>query len=586
MRTSVRRKIILVVLVAITVALIISDVYASVYFFGLQKENAVEGERYKLTQAAKQLDNFQEKVIAIGKQIVVNDELQRLLHQEDEDDVMQQLLVEDTVKKLFRTFINEQPYIYGVTIITEGGNSYSSNLTEEMFVPEEEPWYLEFKDSGKSQGFSSAHTYIMEQGARKIQVVSYVMSFRDLMKGNNILGDIILHVGIDEIEKYLVLPGELLSGSACYDSWGNSLTTTGAVNVSYEEVSAMTEPEQVLESRNILLKNDNLKDGWVIVGEVSNRGLLAQLRFIPMFFILIFLAVASVLFLVLHIFISTITRPIETLHQAALKVGGGDLDVEVVIKTGDELEVLGDAFNRMVEDIRRRMEESIAYEKTTKEMEINRLMLQINPHFIYNTLNSIVYMARLEGNKDIVTFANSFIALLQNTLKVSTDGIFISMEQELQNIHNYLVLQSYRYPELFEVKYDIEDCVRRCRVPNVLIQPMVENAIFHGLVAKGGRGTLYIAMKREDSAVIITVADDGLGMEEETVKRLLCDDTAIQGHMHTIGVSNVKKRIEHIYGEEYGLEIASRPGEGTRVTLRIPYEEYNGKDEIQEENNE
>lgn len=571
MKHSIRKKIVTVVLLTVAAAFIVSDIVASIYFYGVQKRNTVEGERYKLLQAAEQLQNFQEKIISIAKQIVVNDELQQLLREGEEEDVFQRLIVGNAVKKICRTFINEQSYIYGVTIVTEEGRSYSSNMTEEDFIPDIEEWYLIFKESGRSRGFSPAHTYISEQGNQHLDAVSFVMSFRDVRGGHEILGDIILHVSLNEIGGYANLPSNLLSGVWLYDHWGGMLAGEGEMGLEYEEICRLTEIENPMENGNILLKNDRLEDGWILAGEVSNRQVIRQLRFIPVFFLLIFLAASSLLFLFLYGYIHTITKPIEILHEAALEVGKGDLDVEVNITTSDELAVLGRTFNQMISDIKRRMEESIAYEKATKDLEIDRLMRQINPHFIYNTLNSIVYLAQIQGNKDIVKFSNAFISLLQDTLRVGADDIFTSMKQEIQNVKNYLILQLYRYPDRFTVEYEIEEEVLDCRVPNVLIQPIVENAIFHGVAAKPQQGKMKLTIKRKGEHIEILVEDDGLGMEPETVKRLL-EGESDSGQTHSIGVSNVKKRIEHIYGNGYGIQIFSKLGEGTKVMLEIPYE--------------
>lgn len=573
MKHSIRKKIVSMVVLAVTLAFTVSDIVVTVYFYGVQKRNTVEGEGYKLRQAAEQLGNFQEKISGIAKQIVVNEELQRLLREETKEDVFQRLIVGNAVKRICRTFINEQSYIYGVTIITEEGGSYSSNMTEEDFVPEMEAWYLAFKECGKSSGFSPAHTYISEQGNQRMEAVSYIMSFRDVWGHHEILGDIILHVSLKEIASYAQLPSALLAGVALYDGWGQALMTRGEISPSYGEVRELAEMENELANNNILLKNDRLADGWILAAEVSNQLVIRQLRSVPLFFFLIFLAATLALSVVLYGYIHTITKPIEALHQAAIEVGKGDLDVEVDIRTSDELAVLGKTFNQMISDIKRKMEEMIAYEKAAKEQEIDRLMLQINPHFIYNTLNSIVYMAQIQGNQDIVKFANAFISLLQATLRVGREDTFISLEQEIQNIKNYLLLQSYRYPQLFDVVYDIDEGLYGCRIPNVLIQPIVENAIFHGMAGRLKRGTLRLLVTGGRERVEIVVEDDGLGMEPEVVEQLL-GEGAVGGRMHKIGVANVKKRIETIYGEGYGIRIDSQVGRGTRVALCIPYEEY------------
>ena len=222
------------------------------------------------------------------------------------------------------------------------------------------------------------------------------------------------------------------------------------------------------------------------------------------------------------------------LHAAAEKVRTGDFAVEVDIHTNDELEILGDSFNSMVQDLQNLLEESVEHEKNIREMEINRLMLQINPHFIYNTLNSIVYMAQMKGDTDIVKFANAFISLLQDTLRVEKDSIYISMRQEVKNIRNYLTIQEYRYPDRFQTDYQVDEDVLDCEVPNVLIQPIVENAIFHGLAGKIEPGRLCIEARREEECLVIRVVDDGIGMSRDKVEELMASDEEIKGKMRTI----------------------------------------------------
>ena len=292
-----------------------------------------------------------------------------------------------------------------------------------------------------------------------------------------------------------------------------------------------------------------------------------------------FAAAITLLVVLIYYFINRITRPVGQLHAAAEKVRTGDFDVEVDIHTNDELEILGDSFNSMVQDLQNLLEESVEHEKNIREMEINRLMLQINPHFIYNTLNSIVYMAQMKGDNDIVKFANAFISLLQDTLRVEKDSIYISMRQEVKNIRNYLTIQEYRYPDRFQTDYQIDEDVLDCEVPNVLIQPIVENAIFHGLAGKIKPGRLCIEARREEECLVIRVVDDGIGMSRDKVEELLTSDEEIKGKMRTIGVANVSRRIAEIYGDGYGLQIVSEEGVGTRVTVTIPYRRYQRTDE-------
>jgi two-component system sensor histidine kinase YesM len=276
--------------------------------------------------------------------------------------------------------------------------------------------------------------------------------------------------------------------------------------------------------------------------------------------------------------IRAITGPVKALHDAAVEIGKGNFGIRVQVDTEDEIAGLADTMNQMGVNLKNLMDETVRYEQLTREMEINRLMLQINPHFIYNTLNSIVYMASSAQNQEIERFVKAFISLLQNTLRVKSGDVFVSMRRELKNIRIYMVLQEYRYPGKLSAQVICPEDLMDCAVPNVLLQPLVENSIFHGLVPKEGPGTLRIVAQPEGGDVRVLIEDDGVGMGPEEVRRLMESQEPVSGLMHTVGFANVRQRVTHIYGEHYGVQVESRPGAGTRVSILIPYRKYEGDD--------
>lgn len=185
-----------------------------------------------------------------------------------------------------------------------------------------------------------------------------------------------------------------------------------------------------------------MEDNWLLVSEIS-RSRLVHRSFQAYFYLtVLFVFIIGGLISTLNIVIRKFVKPIHKLSETAEAVGRGNFDVRVNIHTDDELEMLSEVFNKMIVDIQNLMNESVEHEKILRKMQIENLMLQINPHFIYNTMNSIVYMARMNGNTQIADFANAFISLLQNTLDV-TDSVYQTLRQELLNVKNYLYLQSY-----------------------------------------------------------------------------------------------------------------------------------------------
>lgn len=572
MKKTIRTELVLAVIITVSVTFLVGGICSSMYFFSILKEQTVHDEEEQLYKTAKQLEYIQDEVISIAKQIAIDRELYDLIYENRNTDTFTELLNYDKGKRALASYISLNAYLHSATIVTPDKMVFSSNLTENFY---QEIWYTDFKQKEVGKGFSKPHTYISEQGTQEIEVMSYIMTFRDSLKGKGSMGDIIINVDFMEIVKNAKMDQSLLEGYALYDQWGNRILGEGIMTPIFEDIKNYKGNQIVLDNGNTILVNRNFKENWIMVSEVSKRLLMKKLKYIYIFFCVIFSFALGILSFTLYQFIKKLTRPIEQLHKASIEVGKGNFDVVVDIQTNDELSILGDTFNTMVQDLQKLISESIEYEKTTKKMEINRLMLQINPHFICNTLNSIVYMAQMGEDKNIIKFTNAFISLLQDTLTVVEDNIFISLKQELRNIENYLTLQKYRYPDEFDVIYNYKEDILECAVPNVFIQPIVENAIFHGLGNRMEKGLLEICITKCENNVEIMIRDNGVGMSKAFVRELLTDDAAVSGKMRTIGVANVKKRIEHIYGIDYGMTIMSEKGVGTTVMMVIPYQKYN-----------
>lgn len=579
LRYTLKFKLIASVLLIMSLTFSVSSFVIYHNVFGTMEEQIILDEQQKLEQTSHQLEYVQESVEGVAKQIVILSELQNLIKQSRTKDSFAALVSHDKVRRLISSYTNMQPYLSSVMVITPDGKTFSSNQYEKEFKPEEETWYQEFKEHDVQSGFTTLHSYLSSQAGWQSDVISYVMTFKDIQNGRDVMGDLIIHVDFKELIAKAELDDSLLKGYALYDRWGNKILGSGKMTLSYETIAANENSKYRLDNGNVILCNRSFSDGWIMVSEVNSDQIGNKLSTMQKLFLMTFGAAIILLVVLIYYFINRITRPVGQLHAAAEKVRTGDFNVEVDINTNDELEILGDSFNSMVQDLQNLLEESVEHEKNIREMEINRLMLQINPHFIYNTLNSIVYMAQMKGDTDIVKFANAFISLLQDTLRVEKDSIYISMRQEVKNISNYLTIQEYRYPDRFQIDYQIDEEVLDCEVPNVLIQPIVENAIFHGLAGKIEPGRLCIDARREQDCLVIRVVDDGIGMSQEKVEELLASDEEIKGKMRTIGVANVSKRIAEIYGDGYGLQIVSEEGVGTRVTVTIPYRRYQKTDE-------
>lgn len=234
---------------------------------------------------------------------------------------------------------------------------------------------------------------------------------------------------------------------------------------------------------------------------------------------------------------------------------------------GDEIGRLSEEFNHMLDQIQELIAKVIEEERLKKDAELESLQYQITPHFMYNTLNSIKYAALLKGEHKIGGLIEDFIELLQAS--ISKKGMFVALAEEIHLVENYMRLQSMRYEEEIMVSYQIPEEVQGYFVPRLMLQPLVENAILHGLELRNGKNQITIGSEVREGILILWVSDNGRGMTEDQIQRLLSKKEKKTSGLSGIGVSNVKERLELYYGKEGTLTYESSRT-GTRAEIRLP----------------
>ncbi|MBU9738431.1 sensor histidine kinase [Diplocloster agilis] len=572
MKRGIRKKLTFTLFIVVTVTFFIASICSFWYFFHTLKNQTIQSEAQKLQQAVSQLRYAQNEVETLAKQIIIDESFYSYLELDDGSDAFDRRVVSDRMRKKLMQYTNLNEYYYSILALTPNGQVYSSDQYQGGLDLTED-WYQEFKETHETGGYSKLHVIYEPQTSKKRDVISYILPYTRIQRKQKFHGELIVNMGFNKILEWAEVDDTLLNGYTLYDKNGNVILSGGTVTADYPLICQVENGgTAVLDNRNVLIKNADLNDEWIFVSEVSNRLVLKQLRMIIVIVTAAYAMGLVILFVVFYKYIKNFTKPIEELHQSALSVQKGDFGAYVDIHTNDELETLGGTFNQMLDSIKEYMDRLVENERTKRTMELDRLMLQINPHFIYNTLNTIVYMAGIEGNDDIIRYTNAFISLLQDTLRVEGDGPFVTLKFELGNIRNYLILLSYRYKDQFEAHFDIDEDAMDCAVPNVMLQPLVENAVFHGLIPRGDKGDLWLSIKRKEQDVKIRITDNGVGMSGDMLERLMNAEEENRGGMRKIGVANVKKRLQTIYSPPYGMGIRSREGEGTRITITIPYQ--------------
>ncbi len=259
-------------------------------------------------------------------------------------------------------------------------------------------------------------------------------------------------------------------------------------------------------------------------------------------------------------------RPVQELETTMKEVGQGNLKVRANVYHADEIGRLSVGFNDMLGQIEELIEELVTQKLLKKEAEIEALQYQITPHFMYNTLNSIKYAAVLQNCDNIAQLLNAFIELLQMT--ASDRGSFITLEREMHMVENYAMLQRFRYADSFVVAFDVDEEVKPCYIPSLLVQPLVENAILHGIDLKKPGGRIDIRALKMGDTLAIKVEDNGNGMTTEEIQQLMSGER--KSKFSGIGVRNIRERLRLYYGTCGALKFYSEKGHGASAVITVP----------------
>ena len=556
------------VLTTMAIVLFIVLLGSMTYYYKSYQKQAVSDQRREMEKVVSDIRSIQTTIENISKQIVVSSMVQENINYPVKA-TADYFVSRENTRSALGTYTFIMDYITEILIYTTQENTISSMSSRDAFRPEKEEWYQNFKEEGLKKGYTEVHTETIGQSGRTTDVISYVLTYYSVADYRQELGDLIIGLDYSYLNNLTKMDMSMLEGYAIYNNSGEILFGKGKVGLPFNILQS-TEKSLIYDTAgNVYLISEELGNQWIMVSEISAQQIRHQIFMVELVFVLLFLILAFLLFLVLSYNIRRVVEPINKLSIAAWQFGNGNFDVSVDVKTGDEIETLANVFNKMAQDVQHYTEMSVEHEKNIRKSQVDQLLLQINPHFIYNTLNSIVYMSRIGKNKEIEEFVNAFISLLQSTLKVEKE-IFITLEDELKNVKNYIILQEYRYMDKFETEVTCPENLKKCLVPKVILQPIVENAIFHGLAPLESYGKLSIFVDQVDNHLLIKVHDNGIGMDEESINSLLTKESENSGGMRKIGIANVFNRIKATCGEEFGLDMYSSKGDGTQVNIHLP----------------
>ena len=347
----------------------------------------------------------------------------------------------------------------------------------------------------------------------------------------------------------------------------NNLVAAGYDDGSREEVFNGT-------SQTVVTKTVGYT-GWKLVGVIKGTGISLNMLKTRLFIVFVILLIIFIVIIINSYISFRVTNPIRELEKSVKALEEGNLDADIYMGGSYEVQHLGKSVQDMKFRIKGLMQDIVNEHEEKRKSEFDSLQAQINPHFLYNTLDIIVWQIENEKQSEAVHTVTALARFFR--LSLGKGKNIVTVKDEIDHVKNYLMIQHMRFKNKFDYEFDIAEDVLELPSLKLMLQPLVENAIYHGMEFMDGDGLIMVKAWREENELYLSVADNGLGMTEDKVEMILTGKSSSgNGRGSGIGVKNVNERIKLYFGEAYGLTIDSEPDEGTKVTIHLPVKAERG----------
>ncbi len=332
--------------------------------------------------------------------------------------------------------------------------------------------------------------------------------------------------------------------------------------------------KEVFEGNERIVTVDTMSyTGWKLVSVIPTSNSYMGMKDIR-YFVMMVISITLLAMLILNRFVARrVTRPLIKLNDSIREIEMGKANPDVYIGGPSEVEHLGRTLRASYDQINELMRDMVSSQEEKRKAELDALQSQINPHFLYNTLDSIVWMIEGEKYNDAVFMITQLASLFRVSL--SSGKTIIPIGDEIRHASNYMNIQKVRFKDAFSVEFDIDEEIKNYCTVKLIVQPILENAVYYGVKDMEDGEIVVRGFVGDDGDIYITVSDNGFGMSSSQTELLLTDDTRVRKKGSGVGLINVQRRIQLRFGEQYGLKIESEPDEGTTVTIHLPAILYN-----------
>jgi len=587
---SFRFKVILISVICLVIPAILTLCIYNYLTKDTIKEQALSNANRELSIANEYVQNLLDDMLYISNFIQVDTEMKTLLKGSSKNQLnqtpeqrYQQFMDDSKINKTIDniTLLGGNAY---VTILLANGKSYT-NYSSSEYNPTDlfhVNWFMKLNQTKgyESVWIGSQPTMFKSEKKDNPYQVSVARTLRD--ENSHVYGFVIvtmLENKISQIFKNMAGHEEmvLLDSSNHIISSGNDKKIGGLFQ--YKDKLKENNHSDIFQTskQDYLISEHKISfSGWKLVSVIPYKqaakkvnSIFTKVIFVPVVFFTLFLILMTFL-------LRTVTKPIFHLGNVADKVQKGNLNVRSRIRSNDELGKLSESFDLMLDRINEMFQEVTVAEERKRNAELDMLQAQINPHFLFNVLNSIRMKVLVKGDKESANMISSLSKLLRMT--ISKDKKTITFQEEIQIILDFITIMNMRQKEKVTVELSIQEDTLSIMIPRFVLQPIIENSIIHGL--NQGAGTIHVSSEMSGNEVIIVIEDDGQGMDEETLNQLynkitLSNDAASfssksKSGFSSLGLSNVYERLYMSFGQKFKMNITSELGKGTSVILSIP----------------
>lgn len=571
---SIRQKLFLTYSILMIVPLVVVSIYFYTYAMSIFESRIVKSFQETNRQMVSTADSFVSSMIKSSEQPFYDQTLMEILSKdysavpyETFEKSMDYRYISDSVFKNLMTF---NPSIDSILIYPMNSaliyrRGYNTTFNYK-YSPVNEPWYRKILDNAEKPVLIGMH----EEKQMYAKPRSVLSVGRVLVDANNYqkLGVLLVNFRVEQLEQlFSGLTDKRDVNQFIVDEQGTVVfsATPGMIGADLHQL--MGEIER--GNRNYyVVHHTSSVSGWEFYSLIHRNKLFAEINRIRNFAMLLVGLLVVLGFVTAYFVSGSISNPIRRLNRLMRKVEKGDFNVVSRQDSLDEVGHLSRSFNRMTAEIKELIEQIKLEEKKKRSAEMNALQNQINPHFIYNTLSVIKWMSQAQMADNITDAIDDMIRVLSFSTRNTRE--FVSIEEEMTFIRSYLELLQLRYYNVFDFEMDVAPEVLPYRTLKFLVQPFVENAVFHAFAGDDRQYILNIHAELVESDIRFTISDNGCGIEPDRLNELLQQETSNEQTMNSIGIGNVSRRLKLHFGRRYGVSIHSHPDEGTTVRILIP----------------